>query len=328
MTEIGPLVSIVIPTRNAGERFRDVLAAIRAQEPAGPEVEIVVVDSGSTDGTPDVARQFGARVFSIPAREFNHGETRNLGFGHSRGSLVGCLVQDALPANNAWLAPLVGALQGDGRVAGAYSRQLPWPDDDPLTQFLVGQWHQVQGARRVCQSLPGPGTLGSLPFAERRRACAFDNVSSLLRRQVWEQHPFRPVRFAEDMDWARRVLQAGLAVVYEPDSQVYHSHVRPFLYDLRRQYVDERVLLDSLEADERTIRAWNSPRQVLGLVKHVLGLARRQGALSPALVRHLATFSVAISAGSAARRAVHPRLRSPHPPAWARRADAWFLDGV
>ena len=323
-----PLVSIVIPTRNAGPGFADVLAAIRAQEPAGLEVEIVVVDSGSTDGTLEVGRQFDARVISISPQEFNHGETRNLGIRHSRGSLVGCLVQDARPANRGWLAPLVAALEGDTRVAGAYSRQLPWPKDDPLTQFLVGQWHQVQGARRVCQALPAPGTLADLPFGERRRVCTFDNVSSLLRRQAWEQYPFRPVRFAEDMDWAQRVLQAGLALVYEPDSQVYHSHVRPFLYNLKRQYVDERIILDALAADGQAIRAWNSPRQVLGLVQRVLSAARRQGALSPALLRHLSSFSLAILLGSAGRRAVHPRLRSPRPPAWSQRADAWFLDGV
>ena len=323
-----PQVSIVIPTRNAGEGFRDVLDAIRAQEPAGPEVEIVVVDSGSTDGTLETGRQFGARLISIPGQEFNHGETRNLGFRHSRGSLVGCLVQDARPANRGWLAPLVAAMEEDARVAGAYSRQLPWPEDDPLTHFLVGQWHQVQGAQRVCQVLPAPGTLADLPFAERRRVCGFDNVSSLLRREAWEQHPFRPVRFAEDMDWARRVLQAGLALVYEPGSQVYHSHVRPFLYNLRRQYVDERVTLDTLEADGQAIRAWNSPRQVLGLVQRVLAAARSQGALSPALLLRLSSFSLAILLGSAGRRAVHPRLRSPNPPPWSQRADAWFLDGV
>lgn len=323
-----PLVSIVIPTRNAGEGFRDVLEAIRAQEPAGPEVEIVLVDSGSTDGTRELGRQSGARVITIPGQEFNHGETRNVGIRHSRGSLIGCLVQDARPANRTWLAPLVAALEGDARVAGAYSRQLPWPEDDPLTRFLVSQWHQVQGAQRVCQALATPGTLADLPIAERRRVCTFDNVSSLLRREVWEQHPFRPVPFAEDLDWALRAVQAGLSLVYEPDSQVYHSHVRPFLYNMRRQYVDERVVLDALEADGQAIRAWNSPRQVLGLVRCVLAAARGQGALSPALLRHLFSFSLAIFLGSAARRAVHPRLRLPNPPAWSQRADAWFLGGV
>jgi rhamnosyltransferase len=323
-----PQVSIVIPTRDAGEGFHHVLAAIRAQEPGGPEVEIVIVDSGSTDATLEIGLQFGARVILIPGEEFNHGETRNLGVGHSRGRLVGCLVQDARPANSAWLAPLVAALEGDPQVAGAYSRQLPWPGDDPLTQFLVGQWHQVQGGQRVRQSLPASGTLADLPFAERRRACAFDNVSSLLRRKAWEQHPFRRVRFAEDVDWARRVLQAGMALVYEPDSQVYHSHVRPFVYNLRRQYVDERILLDALEADGRAIRAWNSPRQVLGLVQRVLTTAHGRGAMSPALLGRLCSFSLAILLGSAGRRAVHPRLRSPHPPSWSQRADAWFLRGM
>ncbi|HET8592797.1 MAG TPA: glycosyltransferase, partial [Solirubrobacterales bacterium] len=72
------MISVVIPVRNGGEPMRRCLEAIRAQEVAD-EVEIVVVDSGSTDGTQELARSFGARVHEIEPHEFNHGATRNLG---------------------------------------------------------------------------------------------------------------------------------------------------------------------------------------------------------------------------------------------------------
>lgn len=322
------LVSIIIPTSNAGPGFERVLQAIREQELPGKEVEIVIVDSSSTDGTPALGERYGAKVISISPQEFNHGETRNLGIQHSRGYLVACLVQDAWPANSEWLPALVAAIESAPRVAGAYSRQLPWPDDDALTQFLVHQWHQVQGARRAVQALPSPGGLTSLPFPERRRICGFDDVSSMLRREVWEAHPLRPVPFAEDVDWAKRVLQAGYRLVYEPDSQVYHSHVRPFLYNLKRQYVDERILLDQLEADGTTIRTWNHPRQVSGLVLQVLALARAQKSTSPRLLARMVSFALAITLGSLARRIVHPRLRKKESTGWPQRVDAWFLAGV
>jgi rhamnosyltransferase len=322
------LISIVIPTRNAGPGFEHVLQSIRGQEMPDAEVEIVLVDSSSTDGTPTLGERYGAKVIPISPRQYNHGQTRNLGIQHSQGELVACMVQDAQPANAEWLASLAAAVRSDPQVAGAYSRQLPWPADDALTRFLVHQWHRVQGEQRVVQVLPPPAGLASLPFHERRRLCAFDDVSSMLRRDVWERFPFRAVQFAEDIDWARRVLEAGYRIVYEPASQVHHSHVRPFLYNLKRQYVDERVLMERLEADDATVRTWNGPRQVGGLVLRVLHDAQSSRDLSPRLIARTLSFAMATMLGSLARRVIHPRLQAERACEWYRRWDARFFAGV
>jgi rhamnosyltransferase len=322
------LVSVVIPTRNAGPGFEQILQATLAQNVTGKQIEIVVVDSDSTDGTLALAERYGAKVISISPDEFNHGETRNLGIQSSRGDLVACLVQDAQPVNAEWLPALVTAVESRPEVAGAYSRQVPWPGDDALTRFVVHQWHQVQGGQRVVQALPASGGLASLTFPERRRMCTFDDVSSMLRRDVWERFPYRPVRFAEDMDWAKRVLQADYRIVYEPRSQVYHSHTRPFSYNLRRQYVDEYIVMDLLEADEGTLRGWNGPRQASGLILRVLAQARAQRTLSPGLVLRTVSFALATTLGSMARCVIHPRLRGGSGPGWARRMNDWLMAGI
>jgi glycosyltransferase involved in cell wall biosynthesis len=321
-------VSVVIPTRDAGPRFERTLEAVRAQVVPERQVEIVLVDSGSCDGTLALGEHYGARALAIAPDAFNHGATRNLGVAHSEGTLVAFLVQDACPADADWLAALVRAVESDDRVVGAYGRQLAWPDDDPLTRFLVDQWHRVQGQRRTVQELAGPDALASLPYPERRRRTGFDNVSSIVRREAWDRQPFRPVRFAEDVDWAKRMLVAGYRLVYEPASRVYHSHCRPFLYNARRQYVDERILMDLLEADGPSIRSWSGPGRSVALASAVLAEARRDGRLSPGLTARVATFALATMLGSAARRLAHPALRSPRPPDWARRLDAWCLAGV
>ncbi len=287
----------------------------------------MVVDSGSTDETPDLARRYGANVICIPREEFNHGATRNLGVSHTHGSLVSLFVGDACPIGPHWLQALVQAVESDAQVAGAYSRQLPWPEDDALMSFLVNQWHRVQGEQRVVQALP-PGGLKVLPYPERRRLCAFDDVSSMMRRQVWDRYPFQPMQFAEDMEWSTRVLQAGYKIVYEPESQVYHSHNRGFSYHARRQYVDERVILDLLEADDARIKSWSSPARCWTLVGIVLAEARRDHTLTPGVVRHLASFVPAIFCGSLARRITHPYLRAGNPPGWVRRLHRRFSAGV
>lgn len=233
-------VSVVILTLNAGPGFLDLLERVRAQE-GDFDAEIVVVDSGSTDGTAELAERYGTHVHRISKREFNHGATRNLGISLSSGEYVALLVQDALPADGRWLAAMVEDLERDERVAGVYGRQLARPEAGTLTRVLVNSLASASPERRE-QFAGGPEEYRRLPPAKRRRLAAFDNVSSCIRRSVWEEFPFDRTDFGEDIRWGKRVVEAGYKLVYEPRSAVYHSHERGALYDLRRYYVNQRVL--------------------------------------------------------------------------------------
>ena len=111
-----PLVSIVIPTLNGGTRLRLVLEAIGRQR-AGFPVEIIVVDSGSTDGSAEWLAARPLTLVQIAPDAFNHGTTRNLGIERSRGEFVVLLVQDAAPTTDTWLTALVAPLQQEPRLA-------------------------------------------------------------------------------------------------------------------------------------------------------------------------------------------------------------------
>src|SRR5258706_3261125 len=91
-----PRVSIVLPTRNGAATLPDLLAALARQRTSVP-LEIVAVDSESTDGTIEILRPRVDQLISIPAATFDHGLTRNLGIERASGELVVLLVQDALP---------------------------------------------------------------------------------------------------------------------------------------------------------------------------------------------------------------------------------------
>jgi glycosyltransferase involved in cell wall biosynthesis len=73
-----PEVSVVIPTLNAGVGFEELLEWVSKQETSF-DYGLLVVDSGSTDGTAELARRYGASVHRISQNEFDHGATRNLG---------------------------------------------------------------------------------------------------------------------------------------------------------------------------------------------------------------------------------------------------------
>jgi len=239
-TAVPPRVSVLIPTRNAGVGFVETLKAVTTQELDEP-YEVIAIDSGSRDGTPERCAVYGVRVLHIPPASFGHGRTRNQGIAAARGELVALLVQDAVPADPHWLAGLVNALDSAPEAAGAYSRHLPRPGAGPIARYAAEYWYRHQGGR-VVQRIPDPTAFEALPLEAKKLTCTFNDVSSIVRRAVWECIPFRDLSFAEDLGWGYDVLHAGHSVIYEPASQVYHSHERPLGYEFRRAYVEGRVV--------------------------------------------------------------------------------------
>ena len=234
--------SVVVPTFNAGPGFRNLLEKLFVQE-TDFDYEVLVIDSGSMDGTVELARGYGASIHRIDPSEFDHGATRNRGIAFSTGEYIALTVQDAVPLDSRWLATMVEVLEQDDLAAGVYGRQIPRPESDEFTRVLVNSW-PVAGLSRREQFAGSPERYRKLPADERRRLATFDNVSSCLRRSVWEEIPFEKTSFGEDVRWGKKAVEAGYKIVYEPRSAVIHSHDRGAMYDLRRHYVDQRVLLD------------------------------------------------------------------------------------
>ncbi len=231
-----PLVSVVVPTRNGASTIGDLVDGVHAQR-APFAFEMVAVDSGSTDATVGMLTARGVRVLPVSPASFDHGATRNFGIAATHGELVVLTVQDARPASPDWLERLVQPLQGDGSLAGTYSRQVPRDDASPLTRHYLGRGLASAIEPRVQSLAGGEEELARLTPMERYRRCVFDNVSAALRRSVWERHPFPSTPIAEDVEWARTVLLAGHRLAYVPDSVVVHSHDRPARYELHRTYL-------------------------------------------------------------------------------------------
>jgi len=219
------VISVLIPVKDGGSDLVRCLQAIAAQK-VDDQVEVVVVDSGSSDGSAKRARELGAAVHEIPASEFVHGATRNLAARLSKGDVLVFTTQDAIPATDHWLARLVAALDGDG-VVGAYGRQLPHEDATPPEQFFLDFMY---GASPRIQRLRG---IEELSFEQT----LFSNVNSAIPRSVWEASPFRDdVTMSEDQEWSRRMLLAGHTIVYEPEAAVRHSHAYTLRGAFRRFY--------------------------------------------------------------------------------------------
>jgi rhamnosyltransferase len=238
--ENGPLVSVLLLTRDAGPRLSTVLAAVLRQE-APFRFEVVALDSGSTDGTQERLRQAGVRLVPVSPLEFNHGTTRNRGVRACRGAFVVMLVQDAEPETPGWLAALVAPLVGDEALAGTYARQVPVEGAGCVPRAYLAGYAAAAPEPRV-QGLPDRGVFEALPPAERLRLCTFDNVCSCIRRSAWSRLPFPEVPIAEDLQWAREVLLEGYRLAYVPEARVRHLHDRPASYELKRTYLVHQQL--------------------------------------------------------------------------------------
>ena len=236
------MISVVIPVKNGGADLVRCLERISRQRVDEP-VEVVVVDSGSSDGSAARAVSLGAQLHAIAPDEFHHGRTRNLGAHAARGETLVFTSQDAYAADDTWLALLTAPLRGDDSIAGVYGRQLPHENATPperyFLDFLYGPNPRVQRLEEGAE----------LSF----EATLFSNVNSAMPRELWEAFPFADdIVMSEDQEWSRRVLRAGHGLVYEPGAAVHHSHVYSVAGAMRRFFDSgasaERSYVDGAES--------------------------------------------------------------------------------
>jgi rhamnosyltransferase len=263
-------ISIIIPVKNAERHLDEQLRAIFGQKGA-PRIEVLLIDSGSTDATRRIAEQHPVRLISIRPEEFNHGGTRNMGARESKGVYLVFLTQDATPADDAWLAHLLKPLRDDGTVAGAFSRHVPRPGCSIPLVRQIEEWPQCGGSERVVKRVSSRAELD----ARKPFFVYFANTSSCIRRSVWEKFPFREVEFGEDVDWAERVLLAGYAIVYEPSSAVLHSHDYTLREQIRQHYDYGRMVRSARLASAITVR--QSVRTTLVSLRDDRRYIRRKG---------------------------------------------------
>ncbi len=243
------MISIVIPVKDGGadlERCLDAIAAQRIEE----SVQVVIVDSGSSDGSVALARARGALVQEIPAHEFSHGASRNLGAALAAGELLVFISQDAYPVDESWLERLTAPLRREPDIAGVYGRQLPHEGARPPEVYFL---NFLYGAEPRIQRASGIGALNM-------QTTLFSNVNSAMPHAVWERFPFvQDIVMSEDQDWSRRALLAGLRIAYEPAAAVRHSHNYTLPGAFRRFFDSgasaERAYLAGERESARVLRA-------------------------------------------------------------------------
>ncbi len=198
-----PSCSLVIRAFNEERHIGRLLEGVRHQTLR--DVEVILVDSGSTDATVAIAAQYGATVVHIPPAEFTFGRSLNLGLAAATRPLAAIASAHVYPVYPDWLERLLEPFADPG-VALTYGKQRG--DENSLFSE-----HQIFA--RWFPDRPEP-----------RQGHAFcNNANAAIRRSLWEQHPYdETLTGLEDLAWAKWAQEQGHAIAYVPAAEVVHVH--------------------------------------------------------------------------------------------------------
>jgi rhamnosyltransferase len=309
------LVTVAIPVLDGGARLPRVLDAVRRQQ-VDAEVELLVCDSGSRDGSLAVALQHGARVVEIARADFSHGATRNLLMEEAAGEHVAFLTQDSEPAGRTWLATLLSGFGEAKNVGLTFGPYEPRPEASAMTRRELTQWFASfapDGRPRIDRLADGERDVPALELLGAR--AFFTDANGCVAKAAWREVPFRDVAYAEDHQLALDMLRAGFAKVYLPGAAVVHSHDYSAPELLRRCFDEWRALREVYGFVE-PLRAGTLRAKVLAPARADLRWARDEGgswgrvaALAPRALAHHAARTAGAVAGSRAERLPAPVRR-------------------
>lgn len=223
-----PVVSIIVRAKNEEKLLPECLKRVYWQDLK--DFEVVFVDSGSTDGTLNIIRQFqymynNIQIVEIRPQDFTYGYALNMGCSHAIGEYCVSLSAHALPKTNRWLSTIIKYFENE-LVAG------------------VGGW-----SKEVF--IQTSDTFKMNPYY------GFDNGNAAFRKDLWEEYHFREdMMGTEDKEWEFYFLEKGFITIYDPEADVIHDHKETLKQVYIRSYREHHGFAQFLDrtVTERMLR--------------------------------------------------------------------------
>jgi len=235
MPELPKAVSVVMRCMNEGWAVGDTLRMLKEQDFDG-EIELIVIDSGSTDGSLETIRSANpAKVIEIKPGEYIPGVVMNRGARESSHDWIVYLNADATPVGRDWLSNLLLPCVTAPKFGAAFSRQVPRPDCEAV---FAHDYDRCFGPNRESKSW----------------AHFFSMVSSATHKSVLAEQPFREdLQYAEDDEWSRRLLANGYDVIFADESIAMHSHNYTVKQCYKRAFGDAKAMAATSEVPPRNV---------------------------------------------------------------------------
>ena len=216
-------VSVIIRTFDSERTIGEVLEAVSSQ--SFTDREVVIVDSGSTDGTLKIARRHPHVFVDFSEEPFGYGASLNAGISASSGEYAVCLSSHCVPLREDWLASLVRVMEAEESLAGA--------------------WGPLVFERREGRTAAGGVEVMDLEGFLLRPNRGLQNSNSIVRRSLWEERPFsEDVPTAEDQDWAHHFLQRGYRTALVGSAPALYRIPHGPIRHARKMYREFLVLND------------------------------------------------------------------------------------
>ncbi|MEM9084368.1 MAG: glycosyltransferase family A protein [Pseudomonadota bacterium] len=218
--------SIVIRAYNEEAHIGRLMEGLRAQRVQ--PLEVILVDSGSTDSTVTIAQHYGARIVRIAKEDFTFGRALNVGCEAANGDILVFVSAHVYPTHDTWLGDMLQPFE-DERVVLSYGGQVGGDTNKYSEHRLFAQWFPQEAA------LPQKGYF-----------C--NNANSAVRRSVWETHNYdEALTGLEDLDWAKRAQADGGWLAYVPKASIVHIHEETWA-QVRNRYRREAIALRNIDS--------------------------------------------------------------------------------
>jgi len=240
------IVSVIIPVYNGGQDLYNLIRLLKKQVGI-KNIEIIIIDSESTDNSVELAESLGAIVIKITQAEFSHSYSRNLGAKKANGDYLLFMTQDALPTDDNWINNLMQPLLNNDVIAVS-CMETPRPDSDLYARikiWLNNKYLNLLDSDRILL-LPKNLNIDNL-----HKNAQLNDVTCLINKKIFMQYLYKG-NFAEDLDLGLRLIKSGYKLSLLSSVQVIHSHTRPAIYHLKRNIVDS-ITLKSLFINPKNI---------------------------------------------------------------------------
>jgi rhamnosyltransferase len=219
--------SIVIRTLNEARYLDHALTAVRQQHYPADQIEIIVVDSGSTDPSLTIAAKHHCQIVHIRREDFSFGRSLNVGCEVATGQALVFISGHCVPTDSEWLTNLIKPF-ADEKVAVTYGRQIGGPETKFSEHCLFEKYFPSSGS------------------GDHQAPFFCNNANSAFRRSSWEKSRFdETLTGLEDIHLAKRLHEAGELTVYVPNAAVYHYHHERWR-QVKRRYEREAIALQKI----------------------------------------------------------------------------------
>lgn len=222
-----PLISVVIRTLNEERYLDELLTSIHSQVLLSFDSETVIVDSGSTDKTLEIAAKHGCRITHIRKEDFTFGRSLNVGCEFAKGDYLVFVSGHCIPASHDWLENLVKPL-AENVAEYSYGRQVA----RDTTKFSENEL--------FAKFYPSYSKSPQIGYF-----C--NNANGAVSRKAWARFKFNEnLTGLEDMFLAKQLVDSGSSVSYVAEAPVYHIHDESWR-QVRIRYEREAYALQKIE---------------------------------------------------------------------------------